>query len=118
MRPNRAGVTRLLVYLGTALLLWAIYAISVSLGGIFVFWIYVGLFAASAITYVILLRGNLSAPPKEVPEGVEPAAWEAFREDVLARRKRYALLPPLAFGTLLCLLLDYINLFWFNGMFL
>ena len=118
MKLNRSGVTRLLVYLGAALLLWAIYAISVSLGGIFVIWVYVGLFAVSSVAYVILVRGNLTAPREEPPEGVEPAAWEAFRADILARRQRYSLLPPIAFGAFFCLLLDYINLNWFDGIFL
>ena len=118
MKIDRTGLRRILHYLGVTLLLWAVYAISVSLGGIFVIWVYVVLFAVSTVAYVILVRGNLSPPKKTPPDGVDPAVWEAFREKILALRSRYSLLPPIAFGSFFCLLLDYINFTWFGGIFL
>ena len=118
MQKKLPGLRRLLVYLGMMLLLWAIYAISVSLGGIFVIWVYVGIFAVASVAYVILVRGNLTTPPEAPPEGVDPGVWEEFRTRILTARRRYALLPPLAFGALFSLLLDYINFTWFGGIFL
>ncbi len=112
------GLKKVLTFLGVAALLWVIYSICVSLLAIWIFWVYVGLFAAGAILYVILVRGNLTAPPELPPPGVEPASYAAYREEILALRKRYSFLPPIAVGALLCILLDYINLMWFGGMFL
>ncbi len=112
------GLKKVLGYVGTGALLWVIYSVCVSLLAIWIFWVYVGLFAACSILYVILVRGNLSAPPKEPPGGVDGAAYAAWREKILALQRRYAFLPALAVGALLCILLDYINLMWFNGLFL
>lgn len=90
------GLRKVLAYVGTGALLWVIYSVCVSLLAIWIFWVYVGLFAACAILYVILVRGNLSAPSKEPPRGVEPEAYAAWREKILALQGRYAFLPAIA----------------------
>ena len=105
-------------YLLTAAALWAVYCLAIHLLFIWIFWVYVGIFAVSAIAYVILVRGNLSPPAATPPPGVDPTRWATFRTHVLALRRRYAILPRLSAGTLFCLLLDYINLAWLGGMFL
>ena len=116
-KPSRPlfRVLRLLLAIAIA---WAVYSLAVTLGGIGIFWVYVGLFGLSAVLYVILVRGNLQDPPKEPPIGIDPAAWESHRTRILGYRRRYAFLPLITVGTLVSILLDYINLMWFGGMFL
>ncbi len=112
------GLRRLAAFLGTALLLWGIYALSVSLGFVYIYWVYVGLFPLFSLLYVLLVRGHLSPPPKEPPAGIAANTYDVMREQVLAWQRRYRPLLDLAVGTLLSLLLDYVNLVFFDGAFL
>lgn len=115
---TKARLRRSLLLLATAAALWAIYCIAVSLLAIWIFWVYVGLFAAGAVLYVILVRGNVSPPPEAPPPGIDPTAYAEHRARILTYQRRYAPLLYLSIGAFLSLLLDYINLMWFGGRFL
>ena len=115
---SRDGLWRVLRFLGTLFLLWGIYALAVSYFLAWIFWVYVALFGVGAILYVVLTRGNLTDPPATPLGGTATPAYLAARDEIIALRRRYAFLPPIIVGSLLCLLLDYINLIWFNGIFL
>ena len=103
---SRDGLWRVLRFLGTLFLLWGIYALAVSYFLAWIFWVYVALFAASSLLYVILTRGNLSDPPASPQGGTATPAYLAARDEIIALRRRYAFLPPIIFASLLCLLLD------------
>lgn len=115
---NRSPLGRVLTLLLAIAVAWAIYSLAVTLGAVWIFWVYVVLFALSATLYTALVRGNLSAPPATPPEGVDATLWEEHRERILGYRRRYAFLPLITVSTLVSILLDYINLMWFEGMFL
>ena len=115
---TKVRLRRSLGLLATVAVLWAIYCIAVSLLAIWIFWVYVGLFAAGAILFVILVRGNVSPPPEAPPTGVNPTVYGEWRARILAYRRRYLPLLYLSIGALISLLLDYINLMWFGGRFL
>lgn len=116
MRPD--GVKRLLRFLLILFLMWGLYALAVSYFLVWILWVYVGIFAVSSLSYVVLTRGNLSDPPASPPAGADAEAYLAARQEIVLRRRRYAFLPPIIVSSLLCLLLDYINLTWFGGLFL
>lgn len=115
---TKARLRRSLGLLATVAALWAIYCIAVSLLFIWIFWVYVGLFAAGAILFVILVRGNVSPPPVSPPPGIDPTAYAEHRARILEYRRRYLPLLYISIGALISLLLDYINLMWFGGRFL
>ena len=115
---KKENVKRILVLLGACLLFWFLYSACVHLGAHWIFWIYLVLFSASAIVYVGATRGNLSRMPEETPLGWRADAYAAYREKIEAARKRFCLLPYVTVGTAFSFVLDAINLFFLDGMFL
>ena len=115
---KRQGLFRLLLYVAVCALFWVGYCIAIHLGWNAIFWIYLSLFSAGAVLYVIAVRGNLSPLPTLPPSGREDPSYTALRERVEAARRRFFWLPPIVVGTAFSLLLDAVNLFLLDGIFL
>lgn len=115
---KKENIKRLLIGLVACLLFWIAYCVCVHLGANWIFWVYLGLFAVSAIVYVGATRGNLSRLPEETPLGWRPDAYAAYRERIEGARKRVFWLPLVTVGTTFSFVLDAINLFFLDGLFL
>ena len=115
---KKENLKRTLLTLSVCLLFWIVYAACVHLGANWIFWVYLVLFSASAIVYVGMTRGNLSRLPERTPAGWCADAYTAYREKIEAARKKVWWLPLVTVGTTFSFVLDAINLFWLNGLFL
>ncbi len=118
MKMKKVLASPLFLFFASTALLWAVYCLLLSLGAIFICWVYVGLFSALAIAYVVLTRGYFSTPlPKEAPPTVNAAEYEALRQRITKNQQRLRWVPILCLSILFVFAIDFIDLYLVSKLF-
>jgi len=117
MKLKKLFSSPLFLFFAATALLWAIYCLFLSIGAIFICWVYVGLFSALLITYVVLTRGYFNTPlPKEAPPTVNATEYEALRKRIAHRQEKTRWMPILCLAILFVFAIDFIDLYLISSL--
>ncbi len=118
MKMKKLFSSPLFLFFAATAALWAVYCLFLSLGLIFICWVYIGLFTALLLSYVILTRGYFNTPlPKEAPPTVNAAEYEALREKISRYQEKLRWVPTVCLAIVFVFAIDFIDLYFISKLF-
>lgn len=118
MKLKKLFSSPLFLFFAATAALWAIYCLFLSLGLIFICWVYIGLFSTLLLSYVILTRGYFNTPlPKEAPPTVNAAEYETLRERITRFQKKLFWIPTVCLAIVFVFAIDFIDLYLISQLF-